>query len=119
MRELRPLIEGDCYVALKIYDDIFKVKPFITARSHWPHTYALVLPPPPQLPVLASFGVSSFAPENTDTDKRSASSPGARGVFKRSEDLHPRIRQPRIAVSDCDGVGEWRETERVDLFKKI
>ena len=39
-------------------------------------------------------------------------------MARRSEDLHPRSRQPRVAASDCDGVGEWRETERADLFKK-
>ena len=40
---------------------------------------------PPQLPMLASFGLGSFAPENTDTDKRSVSSSGVRGVPRHSE----------------------------------
>ena len=68
--------------------------------------------------MLANFGLSSFGPQNTDTDKRSVSSSGVRGVFRRSEDPHPRARQPRVAASDCDGVGEWKETEREDLFRK-
>ena len=38
---------------------------------------------------------------------------------RRSDDLHPRTRQLRVAASDCDGVGEWRETEQADLFIKM